>query len=215
MGLCGIMELLYFVFVRNISEGVVESRRVTNKDSMGFDGIHSKQMNKQTTNHIKSNQINSIQFNSFHFHSTFIPFRTNNNSIPFSFHSMNSNLQLIESNRIPAHNLRLIRLAELGNVLLHDIHHLPIFTAQRHHYPSPHSLFFFPTRPIRSHHHAIHTERIENNIQIRCEVLFLPIRPVSFRHHPRHLHKHIRKSGQILGLSQSQRLRECPAPTHR
>ena len=74
MGLCGIMELLYFVFVRNISEGVVESRRVTNKDSNGFDGIHSKQMNKQTTNHIKSNQIkstpfNSIQFNSFHLHS--------------------------------------------------------------------------------------------------------------------------------------------------
>lgn len=86
MGLCGIMELLYFVFVRNISEGVVESRRVTNKDSNGFDGIHSKQMNKQTTNHIKSNQIKSTPFNSIH--STFIPFRTNNNSIPFHFHSI-------------------------------------------------------------------------------------------------------------------------------
>lgn len=49
-------------------------------------------------------------------------------------------LQLVESNRISAHNLGLILFAELGNVLLHDIHHLSIFTAQRHHYSSLRSL---------------------------------------------------------------------------
>lgn len=133
-------------------------------------------------------------------------------SIPF--HSMALDLQLVESNRISAHNLGLILFAELGNVLLHDIHHLSIFTAQRHHYSSP-ALSCVPTRPIRSHHHAIHTERIENNVQIRREVLLFPIRPISFRYHARYLHKHVRKSRQILRLNQPQRLRECPAPTLR
>lgn len=152
----------------------------------------------------------STQFNSY---------QTNNNlhsilfySIPF--HSMALDLQLVESNRISAHNLGLILFAELGNVLLHDIHHLSIFTAQRHHYSSP-ALSCVPTRPIRSHHHAIHAERIENDVQIRREVLLLPIRPISFRHHARYLHKHVRKSRQILRLIQPQRLRECPAPTLR
>ena len=152
----------------------------------------------------------STQFNSY---------QTNNNfhSIPFysiPFHSMALDLQLVESNRISAHNLGLILFAELGNVLLHDIHHLSIFTAQRHHYSSP-ALSCVPTRPIRSHHHAIHAERIEKDVQIRREVLLLPIRPISFRYHARYLHKHVRKSRQILRLNQLRRLRECPAPTLR
>ena len=146
-----------------------------------------------------------------------IQFVSNKQQFPFysiPFHSMALDLQLVESNRTSAHNLGLILFAELGNVLLHDIHHLSIFTAQRHHYSSP-TLSCVPTRPIRSHHHAIHAERIENDVQIRREVLLLPIRPISFRYHARYLHKHVRKSRQILRLNQPQRLRECPAPTLR
>lgn len=57
------------------------------------------------------------------------------------------------------------------------------------------------TRPVRSDHHTLRTEGVEDDVEVGSEVLLLPILPIRLRHHAGNLHVHVRKCCQCLGFT--------------